>query len=95
MRKYEAMLVVRPDLDEEPAKEVVEKYQNLITKNGGEIVNVDEMGKRRLAYEIEGYNEGNYFVMYFQSEPSLVAELERVLRISDDVIRFLVIKDVR
>lgn len=93
MRKYEVMYIIRPDLDQEPTKEVVEKFQNLITNNGGEIEKVTEMGKRRIAYEIEEYNEGYYVLINFQSETDVVAELERVLRITDSVIRYLIIKN--
>ncbi len=95
MRKYELMLVVRPDLEEEPLKSLVEKVQTLISENGGEVENLNEMGKRRLAYEVKGYNEGTYFVLNFKSEPTFVAELERILRINDNVIRYIVIKDVK
>lgn len=93
MRKYEVMYIIRPDLDQEPTKEMVEKFQNLIVNNGGEIEKVTEMGKRRIAYEIEGYNEGYYVLINFQSETSVVAELERVLRITDSVIRYLITKN--
>ena len=93
MRKYEVMYVIRPDLNEEATKEAVEKFQNVITANGGEIQKVDDMGKRRLAYEIQGYHEGVYTLVYFQSEPQVVAELERNLKISDAVIRYLIVKD--
>jgi len=93
MRKYEVMYIIRPDLDQEQTKELVEKFQNLITNNGGEISKVDEIGKRRLAYEIADYNDGFYVLIYFQSEPNVVAELERVLKITDGIIRYLIVKD--
>lgn len=93
MRKYEVMYIIKPDLEQEATKGLVEKFQNLITENGGEIEKVDEMGKRRLAYEIEGYNEGYYVLINFASETSVIAELERVLRITEGVIRYLIVKD--
>ncbi|TCS80798.1 30S ribosomal protein S6 [Tepidibacillus fermentans] len=93
MRKYEVMYVIRPDLNEESTKELVEKFQNVITANGGEIEKVEEMGKRRLAYEIKGYHEGVYVLINFQSEPQVVAELERNLKITDGIIRYLIVKD--
>ena len=93
MRKYELMYIIRPDLDQDATKEVVEKFQNLIANNGGEIEKADEMGKKRLAYEIEGYHDGYYVLVNYQGEPALVAELERVLRITDGVIRYLNVKD--
>lgn len=93
MRKYELMYIIRPDLDQDAAKAVVEKFQNLITDNGGEIEKLDEKGKRRIAYEMEGYHEGYYVLVNFKSEPNVIQELNRVLKINDTVIRHLVIKD--
>lgn len=93
MRKYELMYIIRPDVEQEATKNLVEKFQNLITNNGGEIEKLDEIGKRRIAYEIEDFHEGYYVLTYFQSEPTLIAELERVLRITDGVIRYLIVKN--
>ena len=92
MRKYEVMYIIRPDLDQEVTKGLVEKFQNLIINNGGEIEKLEEMGKRRLAYEIADYTEGYYVLINFQSKSELIAELERVLRITDNVIRYLIVK---
>jgi len=93
MRKYELMYIIRPDLEQEANKAIVDKFQNLITDNGGEIAKLDEMGKRRIAYEMEGYHEGHYVLINFQSESNVVSELDRVLRITDGVIRHLIVKD--
>lgn len=93
MRKYEVMYIVRPNLDEEATKAVVERYQQVATENGGEVVNLKEMGKRRLAYEINDFREGFYVLMNIQAEPSVVAELDRLMRINEDVIRHIVINE--
>ncbi|MDQ0339295.1 small subunit ribosomal protein S6 [Caldalkalibacillus uzonensis] len=93
MRAYELMYIVRPDIDEESTKAVIERFQNVIKDNGGEVEKVDEMGKRRLAYEINGYNDGYYVVVNFKSDVNLVSELERQLRLNDNVIRHLVVKE--
>lgn len=93
MRKYEVMYVVKPDIEQDVLKELVEKFQKLITENGGEIQKLTEMGKKRLAYEIDDYKEGYYVLVYFNSEPNVVAELERVFRITENVIRYLIVKD--
>lgn len=93
MRKYEVMYVVKPDLEQDAIKELVEKFQKLITENGGEIQKLTEIGKKRLAYEIEDYKEGYYVLVNFNSEPNVVAELERVFRITETVIRYLIVKD--
>lgn len=65
MNKYEIMYIIRPDVDEETQKAVVERFNNILTDNGAEIEKVTEMGKRRLAYEIENYKEGIYMVINF------------------------------
>ncbi len=93
MRKYEVMYIIKPDLDQDVIKELVEKFQNLITENGGEIEKFTEMGKRRLAYEINDYKEGYYVLVNLKSEPNVIEELERVFRITENVIRYLIIKD--
>ncbi|MFT9849427.1 30S ribosomal protein S6 [Aneurinibacillus sp. REN35] len=93
MRKYEVMYILRPDLQEEAAKANVERYSNVITEGGGQMEKVNEMGKKRLAYEIEDHREGFYVLMNFQSEPQAVTEMERLMKISDDVIRYLVVRE--
>lgn len=93
MRKYEVMYIVRPDLEEEATKAVVERFNQVVTDNGGEIEKIDEMGKRRLAYEINDYREGYYVVMYIQAETHVVDELERLFNINEDVMRHIVIKE--
>lgn len=93
MRRYEVMYIIRPDLEQDATKDLVEKFQNLITNKGGEIEKLEDIGKRRLAYEIEDYNEGYYVQINFQAETAAVEELERVLRITDGVIRYLIVKD--
>lgn len=91
MRKYEVMYIVRPNLEEEATKALVSRFQNVTTENGGEIVNLKEMGKRRLAYEINDFHEGFYVLMNISAEPPVVDELDRLMRISEDVIRYIVI----
>lgn len=93
MRNYEILYVLRPDLTEEVVQANREKFNTLITNNGGEIVKVDEMGKRRLAYEIQDFKEGIYTVVYFQGTNDTVNELDRVIKITEDVIRYLIVKE--
>ncbi|MGE5590261.1 MAG: 30S ribosomal protein S6 [Bacillota bacterium] len=92
MRNYELMFIIKPDLEEEATAALVDKYTNLITEQGGTVANVDKWGKRRLAYEVGGYNDGYYVIVNFQAEPQASKEVERVLKISDDVIKHMVIK---
>ncbi|SKA97505.1 SSU ribosomal protein S6P [Caloramator quimbayensis] len=92
MKKYETLYVVAPTLTEEEVKGVIEKVKGVIENGGGVVENIDEWGKRRLAYEINKVNEGYYVLMNFSANNELPKELDRVLRISDNIIRHLVVK---
>lgn len=92
MRDYEAMFIIKPDLEDEAIDETITRFQGLVTGGGGTITNIDRWGKRRLAYEIAGYTEGVYVVMDFSGEAGVAKELERVFKITDEVIRHLVIR---
>lgn len=89
MRAYETMYILRPELEEEARKALVERFNKIITDNGGEIVKAAELGTRRLAYEINKFKQGFYVQLNYKAEPAVPQELERILRISDDVIRIL------
>ena len=91
MRNYEMMYVIKPDLDEEKTTAVVEKFSALITNNGGEISSVDKWGKRRLAYEIQDYREGIYILVNFKGEAGTAHELDRVMKITDEILRFMIL----
>lgn len=91
MRNYELMYIVKPELDEEQLTGVIEKFANLIAANGGEVVSTDKWGKRRLAYEIRDYREGVYILVNFKGEAATAQELDRVLKITDDILRFMII----
>ena len=93
MRPYEAMVVLRPNLDQEALDAVQARLTSVITDQGGQITHVDQWGKRRLAYEIDGHIEGFYVVIKFQGDPGITTELERIMRITDSVMRFLVVRD--
>ncbi|WNR44572.1 30S ribosomal protein S6 [Paenibacillus roseipurpureus] len=94
MRKYELMYIIRTDVEQEVVQSTVEKFQGIITNGGGEVSKQDLMGKRRLAYEINKFRDGHYVLVHFNAEPAVVAELDRVLKISDEVIRHLIVNDV-
>lgn len=91
MRKYETMFVIRPDLDEEGTKAVIEKFVNLLKDQGAEIESVEEWGMRKLAYEVNKVREGYYVLIYFEAESGAVQELERIFRISADIVRSIVV----
>ncbi|UJF33330.1 30S ribosomal protein S6 [Paenibacillus hexagrammi] len=94
MRKYEVMYIVRTDVEQEQLQATVEKFQGIITNGGGEVTKHDMMGKRRLAYEINKFRDGHYVLVHFNAEPAVVAELDRVFKITDEVIRHLIVNDV-
>ena len=89
---YEVMFILRPDLDEEATAAAIDRIAGVVTGQGGRVEKVDRWGKRKLAYEIKGYQDGFYSVMEFEGTPDVVAELDRVLRISDEVIRGLIVR---
>jgi small subunit ribosomal protein S6 len=93
MRKYEIMYIIRPNLDDEARKAVVERFNNILTENGAEITNVKEWGKRRLAYEIKDFRDGYYMIVNVVSEPKAVQEFDRLAKISEDIIRHIVVKE--
>jgi len=93
MRKYEIMYIIRPDVDEEARKTLVERFNNVLTDNGAEIEKVDEKGKRRLAYEIDNYRDGYYVVVNFSSDEKAVNEFDRLAKFSDDIVRHIVIRE--
>jgi small subunit ribosomal protein S6 len=93
MRKYEVMYILRPELEQEAIQAAVEKFQGII-QNGGEITKSDVLGKRRLAYEINKIRDGVFVLVNFTATTEIIVELERVMKISDEVIRYLITKDV-
>ena len=90
MNKYETIFIVNPEVAEEGIKALIQKFSDIIN-NDGKVLEVQEMGKKKLAYEIKKNKEGFYVVINFEAKPELIKELERVYRITDDVIKFLTI----
>lgn len=91
MNKYESVVIINPNVDEEGKKALIQKFTDLINTDG-KLEKADELGKKKLAYEIQKNKEGNYVVFYFESNPNLITELERNYRITDEVIKFMTIK---
>ena len=89
INKYELMLIVNPNADEERQKEIVERLRATVEKGDGNVVGVDVWGKKKLAYEIKKEPEGVYTVFTFTATPATLAEVERVLGITDEVLRFM------
>lgn len=93
MRAYEIFMIFKPDLAEEALTESKERLQKIISSFGGEFVKeADGWGKRRLAYSIEDYMEGIYVLWYFNGLPETVQELDRVIKISDRILRHIIIR---
>ena len=92
MNKYELALVVNAKIEDDARTEAVEKVKALIERFGGVITNVDEWGKKRLAYEIQKMREGYYYFIQFESDAACPAEVEGRIRIMDNVLRYLVVK---
>lgn len=92
MRKYETIFILNPSLDENGVKEGIEKFKGVIENAGGVIENVDFWGRRKLAYEIEKVKDGYYTLINFSSDTDLPKELDRIFRITDSVIRHIIIR---
>ena len=89
---YETMYILRPDLIDEQVDVSITKYQDLLKEQGGENIQIQNLGKRRLAYEIDNHREGVYVLMNYDGPGHQIAVMERAMRISDDVIRYLTTK---
>lgn len=93
MNKYEVMYIVRPDLSEEARKTVIDSFAKIFTDRKAEVLNVEGFGMRDLAYEIQKHTKGFYVVFKTECDAETVSEFERLARISEDIIRFLVVSD--
>ena len=93
MSKYELAVVVSAKLEDEARAEVIEKVNALVTRFGGNVTEVEEWGKRRLAYEIQKMKEAYYYFVHFESDTTTPGEVEKRIRIMDGVIRYLCVKD--
>ena len=90
-KKNGASLIFNPNVEETGVKALIQKFSDVIN-NVGKVENVEEMGKRKLAYEIKKNKEGYYVVINFEAQPELIKELERIYRITDEVIKFIVVR---
>ena len=92
MRTYEELFIVRPDATEEEVDPLIEQLKHVITNAGGAIEKVEKWGMRRMAYRVAKHNEGQYILILFSAKADTVKELERRLRVSDMVIKFLTVR---
>ena len=91
MNKYESVVIINPNVEENALNELTEKFSALIN-NDGKVEQVNNLGKKKLAYEVKKNKEGYYVVFDFEANPNLIAELERNYRITDEVMKFIVIR---
>jgi len=92
LREYELVLILDPEMEDEQVSATVDRMKQLVAARGGELTDVNPWGKRKLSYPIKSHNEGNYIVTHFRMEPSQTAELEATLRLSEEVLRHLLVK---
>lgn len=92
MRDYEILYIVRPDLEDDKVQDVVKRVNTLISRSGGSSDQTSLWGKRKLAYEVKHQREGSYVLQDFKIEPGRVPELESALKISEDVLRHLIVR---
>ena len=90
MNKYEVLYIVTPELEDEAIKAVIEKFSGIIAANGGEVEQVDEWGRKKLAYPIDYKTEGYYVLVDFAADPQLLRELERNFKNDESILRYMV-----
>jgi len=91
LRTYEALYIITPELDDDGIQTVANEVEKLVTSNGGAIVRSEIWGRRKLAYEVKKFTEGNYVLLRFDAEPVFSAKLEQYFRLSDQIIRYLIV----
>ena len=91
-RSYEIMFIVRPDIEEAEIDKIVETFSGYVTQGGGAVKQTEKMGRRRLAYTVRKFNDGFYVLLIVDAPASLIAEIERRLRVSEQVIKFITVR---
>ena len=92
MNIYEKIVIIEPNIDDTAAEETVGKIKDIIIKKGGEILKTENWGRRRLAYVLNKHQKGNYILILFKSPPETIMDLERFCKVTDSVIKFMVVK---
>lgn len=93
MRKYEIMYIIRPNIEDEAKKALVERFNTILTDNGAESAETKDWGKRRLAYEINDLRDGYYQIVKVTADSTAVEEFSRLAKISEDIMRHIVIRE--
>lgn len=92
-RDYETTFVLKPDLEDEEKQTILQRVKDAISDHDGEVTEVDAWGKKQLAYEIKDYRSGDYTILEFNAKTTVVNELERIFKIMDGVLRYLVVRN--
>ncbi len=92
LRKYEVMYILRPDIVEEDIEKITASFDATVTKGEGKVLSTDKMGMRKLAYTVRKFNDGLYMLMTVEADGTLIAELERRLRVTEQVIKFITVR---
>ena len=92
LRNYEIMYIVKPTLDEDTIDAVAKRVDDIIVSIGGEVEKTDKRGRKRLAYEVKDFKDGFYVLVDFKADPAQITEMERLLKLNDDVIRHLIVR---
>ena len=93
MSKYEILYIIRPNIDEAAKKELIERFDNILVKDGAEIIESKDWAKRRLAYEIKDFREGIYHLITLTAEDAVaIDEFDRLAKISNDILRHMIVK---
>jgi len=92
LRHYETLFILKPTLSDEEKAAIVENIKNVITQQGGEVVAVDNIGVRQLAYPINKFERGHYYIVYYKAPSDAVLELERQMRYNEELLRFMTVK---
>ena len=93
MNKYESVCIIAPNNDDTQVSHIIEKIQNKIAKFSNQPINIENLGKKKLAYEIRKFTEGIYLIINFQCEPQYVAKLQRYYRITEEIMKFIIVRE--
>ncbi len=91
-RVYEVMFIIRPDVDDDEAEKLITNFSSTVTTGGGVVKSVEKLGRRKLAYMVRKFNDGNYVLLTIEADGAVVLELERRLRVTEPVIKFITVR---
>ena len=95
MNYYEKVMILDPNIDDNAVNETIERVKNVIVSKGGEIFKTDNWGRRKLAYELNKHQKGNYVLLFFKSPPDTILELEKLSKVVDSIIKFMVVRIIK